>query len=92
MQDVVAANYLAAESDVTGSFNIGSGEATTIRDLARAISRIVPGYTGAIENTAPRPGDILHSVADINKAGLFGFRKRITLEEGLKNILAFHQP
>ena len=41
VQDVVEANILAAESEATGVFNVGSGSQISINELARLIMRLV---------------------------------------------------
>jgi UDP-glucose 4-epimerase len=86
VKDVVRANILAAESRASGVFNIGSANKVTINELAQLAielsgkSNIRPVYRDA------RPGDILHSLADISKAGTFGYRPEYSLEDGLKEV------
>ena len=72
VKQVVDANILAAESNETGSYNIGLGKSTTINYLFEMIKEtmkkdIKPVY----ENE--RPGEIKHSVADISKARSLGY-------------------
>jgi len=87
VSDVVEANIGALEAldDALGEvFNIACGERTTINALVRGIcellgSSITPLYTD------PRPGDILHSWADIEKARrLLGFEPLVGFKQGLK--------
>ena len=86
--DVADAMLKASEqSRVEGQiFNIGSGKATSIRELACAVSKIC----GRPENVAyadPRPGDIKHSFADVSKAErLLGYRPSYSLEMGLRTL------
>ena len=84
--DVVRANISAAESDATGVFNIGQGRRVTINELARLIIHIMNKDLGVIYQGA-RPGDIRHSLADINKARLFGYEPQYDLERGLKETI-----
>jgi UDP-glucose 4-epimerase len=86
VSDVVRANILAAESDVTGVFNIGQGQRVTISELARLIIHIVNKDAGIIHQGA-RAGDIRHSLADISKARLFGYEPQYELEKGLKETI-----
>ena len=87
VKDVVSANLLAAESDSTGIFNIGTGDSVTLNQLAQNILRLLnrsdiqPVYKNEI------PGEIRHSVADISRAQTFGFKPKFTLEEGLKETI-----
>lgn len=84
--DVVRANISAAESDVTGVFNIGQGQRVTISELARLIIHIMNKDIGIIHQGA-RVGDVRHSLADISKARLFNYKPQYDLEKGLKEII-----
>ncbi|HEY96502.1 MAG TPA: SDR family oxidoreductase [Dehalococcoidia bacterium] len=86
VSDIVQAMIMAAENDVTGVFNISRGESITINDLADTIIRII-GTNVRPEYREPRPGDVVHSYADITKAKSFGFSPRYTLEEGLSRMI-----
>ena len=86
VKDAVEANILAAESDATGVFNIGTGNRVTINELAKLITRLLdkdmkPTYQKS------RPGDIKHSMADISKARAFNYNPRYSLEEGIKETI-----
>ena len=64
---MVDANLHAATTDAVGeAFNIGTGRATSIADLAATVRRVA-GSTSELTHTDPRPGDIDESVADITK-------------------------
>ncbi len=87
VQDVVEANILAAESEATGVFNVGSGSQISINELARLIMRLV-GKNLELVHASPRPGDVRHSLADISKAEeAIGYRPRYNLEQGLKETI-----
>jgi len=86
VSDVVRANILAAESDVTGVFNIGQGRRVTISELARLIIHIMNKDVGIIHQGA-RVGDIIHSLADISKARLFGYQPQYDLQRGLEKTI-----
>jgi nucleoside-diphosphate-sugar epimerase len=85
VMDVADANILAAESDATGIFNLGNSLRVTINQIAKLVidlsgrKKVIPLYE------EKRPGDILHSQANISKARLaFKYNPKYTLEEGLK--------
>ncbi len=81
VQDVVRANLLAATSHFDGVLNIGSGRATSIRELAALIGG--PGYP--IEYVPARVGDIPYSVAAIGAAyAAIGYTPSISLEHGIR--------
>jgi len=82
VRDAVEATILAAESDASGVFNIGSGNRITINDLAKLIARLLATSAKPIYQE-PRPGDIRHSLADISKARNFGYNPKYSLEAGL---------
>lgn len=64
-------------------FNVGTGKATTVRDLARALASI---YGKKIEPEIPgefRSGDVRHIILNPGKLNRLGFQAEISLEEGL---------
>ena len=82
--DVVRANLLAAETDAVGTaFNVGTGTAASIADLAD-LFRTHADRTVAIEHTDSRGGDIEHSRADPTRAReRLGFEPRVSLSDGI---------
>ena len=84
--DVVRANILAAESDVTGVFNIAQGRRVTINELARSIIHTMNKDVGTTRQ-GPRVGDVRHSLADISKARLLSYEPQYDLERGLKETI-----
>jgi UDP-glucose 4-epimerase len=89
VRDVVEANILAAENPTTGVFNIGSGVRVTINHLAQLVIRLAGNNTIKAVYRDTRPGDILHSLADITRAGIFGYRPKYGLEEGLREVIKY---
>jgi len=87
--DVVQANLLAATTDATGeAFNVGTGVATTVADVAETVrDQIAP--SADIEHVEPRRGDIRESVADIGKArDRLDYEPTVSLGEGLERYLS----
>ena len=67
-------------------FNLGTGQQTTILDLAEMLvdlagKHLTPEVTGSY-----RRGDIRHCFADITRAKALGFLPSISLNEGLRNL------
>jgi len=89
-QDVVEANILAARRDVTGVFNISGGAGITINNLAGLIIKLTGGKSKIVYEK-PRPGDIVHSLADITRAGTFGYKPAYTMESGLAETIKYFQ-
>jgi len=89
VKDVVEANLLALKEEcVSGEvFNIGSGEATTINQLAEILGGVASGNVELVHKKL-RVGDIRHSYADISKAEKkLCYRPTVTLREGLRELL-----
>lgn len=87
LDDVVRALICAAEcasGDAQGTiYNIGTGLACSIKELANLLMKI-SGKTGRLEHVAPRVGDVPHSVANISNAELkLHWKPSIALEAGL---------
>jgi UDP-glucose 4-epimerase len=89
VEDVVRANLLAATTDAVGEpFNVATGEATSVLDIADAIVEAT-GSDAEITHVDPRPGDIRHSRADVTKArNELGFEASVPLEEGIERLVA----
>jgi dTDP-L-rhamnose 4-epimerase len=89
VHDVARACRLAYESrDGTGDvFNIGSGRARSVAEVARAIAGVLgkdiePEIVGQY-----RVGDIRHCFADISRAReILGYEPRVSFESGLEEL------
>lgn len=85
VDDVVRANLRAASSPAGAGevFNIAGGSPHTVLGLCNLLCAIT-GSAAAPVFEEPRPGDILHSHADIGRAStILGFQPRVDLQEGL---------
>ena len=90
VKDVVRANIKAAQAEgVSGAFNTASGSRVTINDLVALLNQ-ASGIMPVVEYGAKRPGDVLHSLADISAARrAYDYSPSITLEDGLKEYMAW---
>jgi UDP-glucose 4-epimerase len=69
--------------------NLARGSAVSIRQLASTMGALFPGWKGSINEAPARPGDIIHSVADISVAQrLLSYSPRYSLQSGLAEMLA----
>lgn len=82
VKQVVDANILAAQSNKTGSYNIGLGKSTTINKLYEMITQIMKKDIRPIYESE-RAGEIKHSVADISKAKNIGYAPKNDFKEEL---------
>jgi UDP-glucose 4-epimerase len=84
---VVQANRLAATRDPEDvSFNIGTGRAISIRDLAELV-REIAGVDVPITHVDPRPNDIQRSRAAISRAeAQLGYSPTVDLKDGLRDL------
>lgn len=85
VEDVAQANFLAAATpNVTGAYNIGSGTAITINQLAQWMDEIA-GTGKPHQYAPPRKGEVRDSLADIRKAQkILGFKPTQEMKTGLK--------
>lgn len=87
--NVVEANKLAVEAkDVSGEIlNIACGERTTVNSLVIEINQVLKKDIKAIYDK-PRPGDVMHSYADISEAeNVLKYKPLVSFTEGLKRTI-----
>lgn len=89
--DVVRANLLAADADVTGPINIAGGEETSVLDLIAALREVGTAHGLALaepEFLPGRPGEVSRSRLDITRArARLGWEPTVGLRAGLQRIL-----
>ncbi len=88
VSDLAEALELAADKAVAGeTFNVGSGTATSVAEVANVLSEITDAPVRATRKES-RPGDVRHSRADPRKAATrLGFTAHTTLRDGLARTL-----
>ena len=95
IDNAVSANLLALAAPaerVSGRvFNIATGQRHSLNETFRILAQLT-GYTQPPRYTAPRPGDVRDSLADISAArAAFGYQPRIGFEEGLARTVAWYR-
>lgn len=86
VDDVVAATVLGIEKSekTVDVFNVGSGIATTVLDVADSLQRLLGSKTDFSITGQYRSGDIRHNFCDLTKIeSSLGFKPKITFENGL---------
>ena len=89
VDDVVEANILAssATDKFNGEyFNIATGERHTNNEILQYFQEQFPN--AVVRHAPARPGDVMHTQADINKAeSWFGYSPKTTFWDGLKKTM-----
>lgn len=86
VEDVVQANLLAAQSTKANgeALNVGAGGRTNLNALASMVLRVTDS-SSPITHGPPRPGDVAHSLASLDRAQeAMGYAPRVTLADGLR--------
>jgi UDP-glucose 4-epimerase len=82
--DVVAAHLAAADATEAGTYNVGTGNATSVKALWR-LSTEATGRGGEARHAEARPGELRRSVLDPSRArAALGWESRTPLEQGLR--------
>ena len=89
VSDVVRANLIAAESEVTGPMNIGHGRETSVLELLEALNDVSEYGRVAEPIFAPdRPGEVRRSCLDVSRAMReLSWAAETGLRDGLHRIL-----
>lgn len=84
VDDIVRANMLATEKDVTGAFNIGTKRETDVNDIFRLVNDAF-GTDWKEVHGPPRPGEQKTSLLSYQKAkDTLGWEPNVSIEKGIK--------
>ncbi|MEO6923138.1 MAG: NAD-dependent epimerase/dehydratase family protein [Bryocella sp.] len=91
VEDIARANLLAMESDKLDGLpvNVGSGRATSVRDLARIIAAQLGIEIEPLARGEFRPGEIRSLISDISRIRTIGYEPQTPIEEGIGRYLAW---
>ena len=91
VEDIAHANLLAATTDKLDGLpaNVGSGRATSVRDLAEIIANQVGVKLAPIARGEFRPGEIRSLISDISRIRTIGYAPRTSIEEGIARYVAW---
>ena len=91
VEDIAQANLLAATTDKLNGLpvNVGSGRATSVRDLARIIAEQLGVAINPVARGEFRPGEIRSLISDISRIRTIGYEPRVSLEEGIARYIAW---
>ncbi len=79
--------FLMDHYDEAGPVNVGTGDDLSIRELAELIAELV-GFPGEIHFDFSRPDGTMRKVLDVSRMHHLGWRHRISLQAGLRQVLA----
>lgn len=93
-EDTAAGILAAATSDACGTFNLSSGSAVPVRDIAAMIrDRIAPGLALTFGEVEFGPAQIMHLEGDISALrSATGWSPKVSLEDGLDRTIAAVAP
>ncbi|HTW45967.1 MAG TPA: NAD-dependent epimerase/dehydratase family protein [Acidobacteriaceae bacterium] len=91
VEDIAWANLLAATTDKLDGLpvNVGSGRATSVRDLAGIIAEQLGVKIEPIARGEFRPGEIRSLISDISRIRTIGYQPQVRLEEGIARYVAW---
>jgi GDP-L-fucose synthase len=91
-EDAAEGILLAAEKyDGSEPVNLGAGREIRIKDLAEMIAQLT-GFTGRIVWDTSKPNGQPRRAIDVSRAeALFGFRARVSFEEGLQKTIDWYR-
>lgn len=89
VKDVVQASLLSIKKDCPSIFNIGTGIPTSVSQLFKKLASIT-NFKGEPIYTSGRPGELLRSCLDSNRArSVLNWSPRWTIEDGLIETVRF---
>ena len=89
--DVARANLLVAESDALDGLpvNVGSGRATTIREVAQMVSEALDVRIEPLARGEFRPGEMRHLTSDISRIREAGYEPGVDLMQGIERYIGW---
>ncbi len=91
VEDIAQANLLVATTDKLDGLpvNVGSGRATSVRDLANVIASQLGIDIQPLARGEFRPGEIRSLISDTSRIASIGYKPSVTLEEGIGRYIAW---
>ena len=85
VEDIARANLLVATTDKLDGLpvNVGSGRATSVRDLANIIAAQLGVAIEPLARGEFRPGEIRSLISDISRIRTIGYQPSVTIEKGI---------
>ncbi|MBL0167319.1 MAG: NAD-dependent epimerase/dehydratase family protein [Propionivibrio sp.] len=92
VSDIIAANLLSMKSPLArGIFNVGTGKATSVNDIASLLCRRIDPQCQPCHADA-HPGELRNSIADIRSiSAALGYRPAAALPEKIGEVIEFYR-
>jgi dTDP-L-rhamnose 4-epimerase len=89
VEDIARANLLAATTDKLDGLavNVGSGQASSIRQIARLISEALNIPIEPIAQGEFRPGEMRHLISDTTRIRAAGYEPQVSLADGIRRYI-----
>ena len=92
IDDLAAAILTVATGDAQGAINLATGTGVPVREVARTIAELL-GRPERVRETAPAvPDPFGFVVADVQRLRALGWQPRVTLREGLQQLIQSSKP
>ena len=91
VEDIARANLMVAMTDALDGLpvNVGSGRATSVRDLAKIIADQLGVTLAPLARGEFRPGEIRSLISDISRIRTIGYEPQTTIEQGIARYIAW---
>jgi UDP-glucose 4-epimerase len=92
VDDVVDALFLVANNEDTigNIFNVGTGEATSLRDLVETMLKVLGLCPKIVFTNSSWKGNVSRLCADITRISKFGFRQKYQLRTGIESMVNWY--
>ncbi|MDQ1524673.1 MAG: dTDP-L-rhamnose 4-epimerase, partial [Pyrinomonadaceae bacterium] len=89
VEDIARANLIAATTDKLDGLavNVGSGEATSIREIARLVAGALDVSVEPIARGEFRPGEMRHLISDTTRIRAAGYEPQVSLAAGIRRYI-----
>jgi UDP-glucose 4-epimerase len=89
--NVVQANLRAADLEAQGVMNVACGHRITVNELTAGLKELIGAQVDPVY-VSSRPGDIIHSLADIERARkALDFDPSVDVQEGLRRTVDWYR-
>lgn len=88
-RDVARGMMMAVEKGINEPINLGSGTGVTIKDIAEIVAANVPGGPIELVWDITKPKGDAKRLMDMTRANSYGFQPQISIEDGIKETIAW---